>query len=312
MSDQPLLERIQQQVADREPVDWDALEAQVRRSPDAEERQEFELLRLLDQIAGANATLQAGDLGDEFDRLLTTAAERPADEPTLVGGAWGRYRLDERVGRGGFGSVYRAWDPVLEMPVAIKILHPRFSDEQLKERLIREGRALAQVKHPNVVRVLNVEQNDDRLGLVMEFLRGETMDAIVAAQGAFNEREATVIAEDVCRGLAAVHAVKVIHRDVKARNIIREREGRVVLMDLGAGLMESDRERAARPEGTPLYMAPELWRGAQATAASDVYSVGVLLFFLVTQRYPFEGATIDAIKTAQAGGRRESLLSHRP
>src|SRR5215470_873828 len=196
MSEEQLLDRIQQQVADREPVDWDALETQMRRSSDADERQEFELLRLLDQIAGVNATLQAGDVGDELDRLLTTTVERPADEPGLIGSTWGRYRLDERVGRGGFGSVYRAWDPVLEMPVAIKILHPRFSDEQVKERLIREGRALAQVKHPNVVRVLNVEQHDDRLGLVMEFLRGETMDAIVAVQGAFNEREATVIAED--------------------------------------------------------------------------------------------------------------------
>ena len=110
------------------------------------------------------------------------------------------------MGRGGFGSVYRAWDPVLEMPVAIKILHRRYSDHRLKERLLDEGRALAQIRHPNVVRVLNVEQHDGRLGLVMEFLSGETMDALVAAQGRLEALARSAVAEDVCRALTAVHA----------------------------------------------------------------------------------------------------------
>ena len=220
--------------------------------------------------------------------------------------------LEEKVGRGGFGSVYRAWDPVLEMAVALKILHQRYSDDRLKERLLHEGRALAQLRHPNVVRVLNVEQHGGRLGLVMEFLSGETMDALVAAHGNLSDREASVIVEDVCRALAAVHANGLIHRDVKARNIIRESAGRIVLMDFGAGLSVRTTEAPGTAVGTPLYMAPEMLNGAPATPASDVYGVGVLLFYLVSGRYPYEGGSFDEIRDAHTARRANSLLALRP
>ena len=226
--------------------------------------------------------------------------------------AWGRYLLEHKVGRGGFGSVYRAWDPVLEMPVAIKILHRRYSDQQLKGRLLDEGRALAQVRHPNVVQVMNVEQHDGRLGLVMEFLSGATMDAIVAAEGRLDALAGSAVAEDVCRALTAVHTNGLIHRDVKARNIIREPDGRVVLMDFGAGLSVRAAQEKETAVGTPLYMPPEAFDGEPATPAGDVYSVGVLLFYLVTARHPYEGQTVDDIRDAHASGRANRLLQLRP
>ena len=314
MSEHALLDDVRQRVADREAVDWEACtrDPQVARALSDDDLRELAFLRVLDEIGLAHSRLQTGQLLDGDDGLDTSAAARAIDDDTLE--AWGRYRLDEKVGRGGFGSVYRAWDPVLEMPVAIKILHRRYGDRQLTERLLREGRALAQITHPNVVRVLNVEEHEGRLGLVMEFLRGETVDAMVGAQGAMNDREATVIVEDVCRALAVVHAHGLVHRDVKARNIIREHAGRIVLMDFGAGLSQRPNDDEAMAVGTPLYSAPETLRGAPATPASDVYSVGVLLYHLVSGRYPYEGRSIDAIQGAHARGAdvAASLLSLRP
>src|SRR5262249_8118300 len=165
---EPLLDRLQQQVADRDAIDWNGMTPTVLLTRSHEERQDFEFLRLLDQIAVANADFQTLTFDADSDPQDGQARQHAGDD--LTGTTWGRYRRDERVGRGGFGAVYRAWDPILRMPVAIKILHRRVGDEQLKQRLMREGQALAQVKHPNVVRVLNVEENEGRLGLVMEFL----------------------------------------------------------------------------------------------------------------------------------------------
>ena len=307
MSDGSLVQRLQQDVADRQPVDWTALmsELQATEAASPDLLREVSLLQLLDEIGQAHATLQSESLGDD----ALPQGDAPADDTLKV---WGRYVLEEKVGRGGFGSVYRAWDPVLEMAVALKILHQRYSDERLKERLLHEGRALAQLRHANVVRVLNVEQHGGRLGLVMEFLSGETMDALVAAHGKLSDREASVIVEDVCRALAAVHANGLIHRDVKARNIIREPAGRIVLMDFGAGLSMRTTEAPGTAVGTPLYMAPETLNGAPATAASDVYGVGVLLFYLVTGRYPYEGGSFDEIRDAHTARRANSLLGLRP
>lgn len=320
MPDEARLDRMIDRLVDDEPAEWPARapdgHATATMAPDDAEA--LELLRLLDELGAVNRAFQRGEYSD-FDALMHRPAAPPQD--AAAGGAqgpesgdalaaWGRYRLEEKIGHGGFGSVYRGWDPVLQMPVAIKILHRRHGDAQLAERLIREGQLLAQVKHPNVVRVLNVEEHEGRVGLVMEYLRGETLEQMVNARGMLNHREATVIAEDVCRALTAVHVVGLVHRDVKARNIIREHDGRIVLMDFGAG-MSFDSPEARTFVGTPLYMAPELLRGGPATLASDVYAVGVLLYFLVTRRYPYEGHTVDDIRVAHARGRMQALLSLR-
>ncbi|MEO5821481.1 MAG: serine/threonine-protein kinase [Vicinamibacteraceae bacterium] len=309
MSDGPLLERLQQEVADREPIDWAGLISDLQASGEAspETLHEVSLLRLLDEIGVAHTGFQSGEFGD--DGGAVARAETLSDD-TLE--AWGRYLLEHKVGRGGFGSVYRAWDPVLQMPVALKILHRRHSDQQLQERLLNEGRALAQVRHPNIVRVMNVEQHDGRLGLIMEFLSGETMDAVVSDSGRLDAAQASAVGEDICRALMAVHGNGLIHRDVKARNIIREPDGRVVLMDFGAGLSVTATQDRAAAVGTPLYMAPEQFDGDPATTAGDVYSVGVLLFHLVTGRHPYEGQSLEDIHDAHQTGRANRLLKLRP
>lgn len=314
MSDDALVERLVEQVADRAPIDWEALtpDLQASDSVSPDDLEALGLLRLLDELGDVNASLQRGDFTAQATLAdLPTPRPATAADPDDTPASWGRYTIEEMVGRGGFGCVYRAWDPALQMSVAIKILHRRFSDERLTDRLMQEGRALAQVTHPNVVRVLNVEQHDGRFGLVMEYLRGETLDQMVTARGMLNHREATVIAEDICRALTAVHSRGLVHRDVKARNIIREHDGRFVLMDFGAGIPLTGQGQQGA-EGTPLYMAPEALRGARATIASDVYAVGVLLFHLVTRRYPYEGHTVDDIRAAHTRALVHPLLSLRP
>ncbi len=310
MSTDDLVDVAANAVADGNAVDWAAL---AKRARNDEERERLECLRILGAIAGVHRSSDAPTIeGGE-------AASHPRGATTKVpenwhGETWGRYQLLEEVGYGSFGRVYRAWDPQLEREIAIKILHGDLADTELKERLLREARALAKVRDPNVVSVLSVESYGDRLGLCTEFVRGETLEDWQRGHGTLNAREAVLVGQDVCRALAAVHLAKFVHRDVKARNIMRERAGRIVLMDFGTGRDVDQLERAGNRinvAGTPLYMAPEVLAGQPASERSDVYSVGVLLYHLVTGKYPVEGGTMHEIRAAHMFGRRTPISERR-
>ena len=301
-----------EQIADRQPIDWDALEREI---DSVDDRRWMNCVRVLEDIArfhfssddGEPAVLR-GD-GDATTTGAVTVVPSAADPSSW----WGRYRLDKKVGEGAFGCVYCGWDPELEREVAVKVLHKRVAEARLKERLLREGRALARVRHPNVVSVLSLETNDDQIALCMEFVHGETLEDGLA-RGPLSAREAMLVCQDVCRALAAVHLAGFVHQDVKARNVMREKAGRIVLMDFGAGQDVSQLAvfGKARVAGTPLYMAPEVLSGQAASPTSDVYSVGVLLYHLVTAAYPVEGHTLDEIRAAHMQGRRRLLGERRP
>jgi hypothetical protein len=311
-----LIDRAIEAVADRAPVDWDMLDSQA---PDAE-RELLKCLRILDGISELHRSSQ-----DDMDPAEESPGESPGEsiaQPAATGPVamtedrsdwWGRYRLIERVGEGSFGNVYRAWDPELEREIAIKILHRRVADSHLRERLLREGRALARVRDPNVVSVFGIESSGDRVGLCMEFVPGETLESVLKTQGPRSAPEAVLIGEDVCRALAAVHAAGFVHRDVKARNVMREQSGRIVLMDFGTGRESEDLKEAGQTglAGTPMYMAPEVLAGLPATESSDVYSAGVLLYYLVTSDYPVEGRTLEELRAAHMQGRRRLLSDRR-
>jgi predicted Ser/Thr protein kinase len=239
--------------------------------------------------------------------------DRSGERADIGGQRWGRYRLTELVGAGSFGSVYRAWDPELEREVAVKILHGQVSDAQLKDSLLREGRALAKVRHSNVVSVYGVEFQGDRAGLCMEFVRGETLEALLQTQGVLTAREAALAGVDVARALAAVHAAGFVHRDVKARNVMVERAGRVVLMDFGTG-QQVDHLGFGPPDlaGTPVYMSPEVLDGQPASPSSDVYGVGVLLYHLVTGEYPVSGRTFEDVREGYKRRAIRTLSERRP
>jgi len=229
--------------------------------------------------------------------------------PSFPLNRWGRLELRRTIGQGRFGTVHIAWDPGLEREVALKIL--RRAGESAS--VIQEARLLARVRHPNVVTVYGVDQDANVVGLWMELVEGLTLKQVLAVHGALGPLEAALIGIDLCRAVAAVHKAGVVHRDIKAQNVMREAGGRIVLMDFGAGEIRTEPSPGShRVIGTPVYVAPEIFDGAPATIASDVYSVGVVLYHLVTMRYPVEGETADDIAAAHARGETIPLSDRRP
>ena len=280
-------------VADGSSVDWH--EAEVRATTD--EQAVIRQLRVLANLAALHRKLPAAP----SDAMLATA--RTGFRPAI--GKWAELSLVERLGGGTFGEVYRAWDQHLEREVALKLLR---LDESIEEpqssRIAQEGRLLARVRHPNVITVHGVEIHEGRVGLCMELVRGTTLEEVLQKRGVFSAREAALIGIDLCRALAAVHGAGLIHRDVKAQNVMREDGGRIVLMDLGTGREVDPEQRYALPDlaGTPLYLAPEIFEGAPASEQTDLYSLGVLLYHLVTGTFPVPATTVDELREAQATG----------
>ncbi len=240
--------------------------------------------------------------------------------------AWGNFQLQAKVGRGAFGEVYRAWDTELQREVALKLLLPQTSgDADQFERLLREARALASVRHPNIVPIYGVAQHDGLVGFWTDFVHGKNLAAIVREQGRLGSREATLIGLDVTKALSAVHQAGLLHRDIKAENVMREDGGRILLVDFGLSILP---DRNSNLAGTPQYMAPELFNGAPASVATDLYSVGILLFHLVSGQYPGsslpgkasptpydgEGLTATLIDLPQSAPQiaSRSLLDYRP
>ena len=289
------------QIADGLTVDWGAIET----AAPAREREWAKSLRVLNDIVRLHRDAAVDYEQTTLANASSVAAAESAPE------SWGRYRLTTKVGEGSYGSVYRAWDSELERDVAIKILHRRVGDTRLKQRLLQEGRALAKIRHNNVVNVLAIEAHGDRVGLCMEFVRGKTLADVVRGQGRLSAAEAVLIGEDLCRALSAVHHAGYIHRDVKAKNVMRDDTGRIVLMDFGTGRTADARGQNDRA-GTPLYMAPEVIEDGEASPRSDVYSLGVLLYHLVTGEYPVNAQTIDQLRDAHARREHRWLSELRP
>ena len=227
----------------------------------------------------------------------------PAAMPAAEGGTWAHLRLLEPLGSGSFGDVFRAWDTNLDREVALKLL--RSNRDLSLDAALREGQRLARISHPNVVAVYGAQQLEGRVGIWGELLRGRTLHEIIERDGPMSALEATFCGEAICRALSAAHQSGVLHRDVKAQNVMRERGGRVVLMDFGLGIDLTEAPTKARLAGTPLYLAPELFEGAQPSVRSDVYSLGVLLFYLVTGSVPVPGRSLDEIKRKHGSGTRQ-------
>ena len=222
---------------------------------------------------------------------------------------WRHLSLREQVGAGHFGTVYRAWDTVLERHVALKLLHS--VAEGTEDRVVAEARLLARVTNHNVVTVFGADRADDRVGVWMEFIEGHTLEAFERSNGPCSAQEALLYGLEICRALAAVHRAGLVHGDIKAQNVMRARGGRVVLTDFGAARLA--RAGVTAPvQATPLYMAPEVLLGAQPTVRSDIYSLGVLLFFLVTGEFPVVATSLEDLKHAHAGNRKRFLRDIRP
>ncbi|HYN07003.1 MAG TPA: FHA domain-containing serine/threonine-protein kinase [Vicinamibacterales bacterium] len=222
---------------------------------------------------------------------------------------WGSLRLIDRLGQGAFGDVYRAWDQNLDRVVALKLMPATNAAVEPAASFVREGRLLARVRHPNVVTIFGAEHLGDMAGLWMEFVHGRTLGELLDSRGTFSAAEATEICLDLCGALSAVHSAGLLHGDVKPHNVMRSEDGRMVLMDFGSGCELGD--PSAR-SGTPLYLAPEIFREEPATIRADIYSLGVLLFHLVTGEYPVTGESLSELRRAHQTGSRRAVTSLRP
>ncbi len=224
--------------------------------------------------------------------------------------SWGGLSITGELGRGSHGTVYRAHDPNLGIDVALKIVQPRGASAQaLAATALNEARLLAQVTHPNVVRIYWAEPEGEDIGIAMELVQGRTLRERLRQQGPFSQRETSLIGVDLCRALAAVHRARLVHGDIKAGNVMLGPGDRTVLMDFGVGkdLKRQDSTMQGRA-GTPLYQAPELFGGVDPSPLSDIYSVGVLLFHMVTDTYPIDAQDAAEVERHHAEHRPRRLL----
>ncbi len=227
---------------------------------------------------------------------------------TVIGG---RYRLDVEIGRGGMSSVYRAFDTVLERPVAIKLMHRDIAaDSDQLERFRREARSVAQLNHPHVVTVIDAGEEPSPEGartgvaavaetpyIVLEYVDGETLKDVIRREGPLAIPQAIAYAIEIARALGAAHEHQIVHRDVKPHNVLISAEGGAKITDFGIArtLTEEGLTMAGRVLGTTDYVSPEQALGQPVTGQSDLYSLGVVLFEMLTGQVPFHGSSPVAV-----------------
>ena len=208
----------------------------------------------------------------------------------------GRYELIDVVGVGGMAVVYRARDTILGRYVAIKILKEEFAkDPDIRKRFAIESRAVAKLSHHNIVSVYDVGNEDGTDYIVMELIEGITLKEYIAKKGKLSIKEATSIAIQVSMGLEAAHNHGIVHRDVKPQNIIISTDGKVKVTDFGIARAASSNTISSNVMGSVHYSSPEQVRGGYSDEKSDIYSLGITLYEMVTGRVPFDGDTTVAI-----------------
>jgi tRNA A-37 threonylcarbamoyl transferase component Bud32 len=210
-----------------------------------------------------------------------------------------RYELEEVVGHGGMSTVYKAHDSLLERNVALKVLHQQYNeDEDFVERFKREARSVAQLQHPNIVTVIDRGEEDGRQYIVFEFIDGENLKELVVRKGRLDLHDALEIALETARGLAFAHDHGLVHRDVKPQNVLLNGDGRAKVTDFGIA-RSLDVDHGVTQTGTILgtsnYIAPEQASGQPVDAHTDVYSLGIVLYEMLTGEVPFPGESFVAI-----------------
>jgi len=227
----------------------------------------------------------------------------------------GRYELEEVVGHGGMSTVYKAHDSLLERNVALKVLHQQYNeDEDFVERFKREARSVAQLQHPNIVTVIDRGEEDGRQYIVFEYIDGENLKELVVRKGRLDVRTALEIGLEIARGLSFAHERGLVHRDVKPQNVLLNGDGGAKVTDFGIA-RSLDVERGVTQPGTVLgtsnYIAPEQASGQPVNAQTDVYSLGIVLYEMITGELPFPGDNFVAVAMKQVQEPSPSVLDAR-
>ena len=211
----------------------------------------------------------------------------------MVGRTIGKYRVVAKLGRGGMGTVYRAVDETLDREVAIKILNPEFADSDVMKRFRAEASMLAKLNHPAIATIYELHRSDDDLLMVMEFVPGESLDQFVQRNGPVEPERAAYLLAQVLDAIGHAHAAGIIHRDLKPSNVMVTERGAVKIMDFGIARVRGAEHMTTDGYmmGTPAYMSPEQVLCQEVDGRSDLYSVGVMFYRLLTAKLPFEADT---------------------
>jgi len=213
----------------------------------------------------------------------------------------GKYEIQEELGQGGFGTVYKALDKTLNRTVAVKVLHPNLvNDPTFLKRFRQEAQLAAQLDHANLVTVHDFGEFEGRFYIVMNYLSGGSLKELIKKESALGKERSLKIFEQLCEGLGYAHKRNIVHRDLKPGNILFDGEGNARISDLGfAKLLQSNTSASFSTSGgmvgTPAYMAPEIWRGKPATSATDVYSLACVLVEMLTGQPLFGGESTPEI-----------------
>ena len=227
----------------------------------------------------------------------------------------GRYRLEARIGAGGMSTGYRALDLTLQRPVAIKLMNREVStDSDQLERFRREARAVAQLSHPHIVGVIDASEDEGRPYIVFEYVEGETLKERIRRQGQLPVAEAVAYAIEIARALGAAHARHIVHRDVKPQNVLIDEEGSAKVTDFGIArtLDEEGLTADGRVLGTTDYVSPEQALGQPVTGQSDLYSLGIVLYEMLSGEVPFTGENQVAVAMKHVREEIPDVQSKRP
>ena len=213
----------------------------------------------------------------------------------------GRYKLVERIGIGGMAEVFRAEDTVLGRVVAVKVMLPQYAaDKEFTDRFRQEAASAANLQNPYIVNIYDWGQDGDDYFIVMEYVRGSDLKSGIKAKGAISQRKVAEIASQVCQALSTAHAQDIMHRDIKPQNIMVQPDGNVKVMDFGiARAKNSVKAHTSSVLGTAHYISPEQAQGKEITQASDIYSLGCVMYEAVTGKLPFDGEDAVAVAMKQ-------------
>ena len=210
-----------------------------------------------------------------------------------------RYEIIDRVGSGGMADVYKARDQRLNRFVAIKILKPEYSnDAKFVSKFRGEAQSVAGLSHPNVVNVYDVGEDDDLYYIVMELVEGITLKRFIEKKGRLDVKEAIGIGVQIAQGMQAAHDNSIIHRDIKPQNIIISKEGKVKVTDFGIAKAATSNTITSNAMGSVHYISPEQARGGYSDEKSDIYSLGVTMYEMLSGKVPFEGDSTVTVALA--------------
>ena len=299
------IDRLTGSISDGDPVDWDQVEVDDDLDADT-----VAAMRDVARISEFHRVQHGTDSSHE-ERLSPAPSGVPLER-------WRDLTLLEPMGTGARGEVWRAWDSTLQRQVALKFLQPSAAtinvttDDLASSELLTEARALARLRHPGIVTVFGIGEDRGRIGMWMECVPGTTLAREIERVGALPALQVTRIGMQLCAALESLETAGIVHRDIKPANILLEGD-RAVLTDFGLGWRPSlDPMTAPKSSGTPLFMAPEILDGGAPTHQSDLYALGVTLWWALAGEAPFRARTVAELKDEAARGPSQSLVKKCP